>query len=135
MAKMIYKPKGFLLNGSVLEYEAIGTVAPADFTNAGVILSIAKAKWILPFKETFIMVNLRPVMPDKTIGLITSLGYTKLDVTTRVISDTHTTPIFIKVRNKSLLPKKIKEGVPLALLTVLPYVELQFIENNNIDET
>lgn len=130
----MYKSQDFLLNGGILEYEALGLVTPANFTKAGVILYIAESKWMLPFKETYIMTNIKPVMPDKTIGLITSLQELDwLEITPRVISEAHNIPICIKVRNKSLLPKKIKEDIPLALLTVLPYVELQFVENNNID--
>lgn len=132
-----FKPRGFLLNGGILEYKSLSQLTPAAFTKAGVILYSAEPKWLMPFRETYIMTNLNPIIPDKTIGLVTPLSrpwFKWADVKTSVVEETNSYYVYVRVRNQSLIPRKIDKNIPLALLTVLPYVELHYVKNNDIDD-
>lgn len=138
MSNMMYNPKGFLLNGGILEYRALGETGPVDFIKTGLVLSITEPVWLFPFKKKRVPVNIKPVIPNKTIGLITPSEYidNDLEVYVKIIDETFDcldNPLMVTVRSTRLLPRKIKQKTKIALLTIIPYVELQYIANNNID--
>ena len=120
-------------NNDILEYMALNKTTPVNFTKTGVVLFLNEPKWIFPFKKTKLLANVKVVIPDKTFGLITSLGYNGIDVFTDVINESDDTYVYIKVKRTGLFPKKLKNDMPIALLTIVPCVEFQLVENNDMD--
>jgi len=126
-------PKTILKIGNdILEYNTFDKTIPAEFYKAGIFLSSAETTWMLPFQRKNILMNEKVSLPDDSMGLITQCNIYGL-IPQVITSNKHTkgTVIYLYIRN-GLLPRRIKAGEQIAIMHVLPCLELHYIQNDEI---
>ena len=118
--------KYILQKEPILEYkEHKGTSLVTLFNEKDHFIMANNNVWILPFGSKFIDTGLQLWIPDGSIGLITrnNFGKDKIYFDPLILGDDSSYRVCILVRNRSILPVKIKTEDILAKLTIIKKTE------------
>ena len=107
--------------------------------DAGVDLHVEGDVWLWPFVVTEMPTGWNVKVPDDHVGIVTSRSSTfkrmHISVHLGIIDASYTGHLCVLVRNLSLWPRKVKRGVRLAQLLVVPCLMVDLLKVNRLPIT